>query len=44
MVLIPDDDLFSRNDMATKYKIKMRRAWVVASVVGIEYHFVYVIF
>ena len=36
MVLIPDDDLFSRNDMATKYKIKMRRAWVVASVVGMS--------
>ena len=34
MVLIPDDDLFSRNDMATNYKIKMRRAWVIASIVG----------
>ena len=36
MILIPDDDLFSRNDMATKYKIKMRRAWVIASIVGIS--------
>ena len=36
MVLIPDDDLFSRNDMATRYKIKMRRAWVIATIVGIS--------
>ena len=36
MVLIPDDDLFSRNDMATDYKIKMRRAWVLATLVGLS--------
>ena len=36
MVLIPDDDLFSRNDMATGYKIKMRRAWVLATLVGLS--------
>ena len=36
MVLIPDDDLFSRNDMATAYKIKMRRAWVLATLVGLS--------
>jgi len=35
MVLIPDDDLFSRNDMATNYKIKMRRAWVLATSIGV---------
>ena len=35
MVLIPDDDLFSRNDMTTPYKIKMRRAWAIASIVGV---------
>ena len=36
MVLIPDDDLFSRNDMATNYKIKMRRAWVLATIIGVS--------
>ncbi len=35
MVLIPDDDLFSRNDMATDYKIKMRRSWVLATIFGV---------
>ncbi|MEC7544882.1 MAG: type II secretion system F family protein [Candidatus Thermoplasmatota archaeon] len=35
MVLIPDDDLFSRNDMATNYKIMMRRAWVLATSIGV---------
>ena len=40
MVLIPDDDLFSRNDMATNYKIKMRRAWVIASSIGLTIIFI----
>ena len=35
MVLIPDDDLFSRNNMQTSYKIKMRRAWVIGISSGI---------
>jgi len=35
MVLIPDDDLFPRNDMQTSYKITMRRAWIIASFIGI---------
>ena len=35
MVLIPDDDLFSRNNMQTSYKIKMRRAWVIGASTGI---------
>lgn len=35
MILIPDDDLFSRNDMTTPYKIKMRRAWAIASIIGV---------
>jgi len=35
MVLIPDDDLFPRNDMQTSYKITMRRAWIIASFTGI---------
>ena len=35
MVLIPVDDLFSRNYMQNSYKIKMRRAWVIGASTGI---------
>ncbi len=35
IVLIPDDDLFARHDVATSYTIRMRRAWSLATLIGL---------
>ncbi|DAC27313.1 MAG TPA: hypothetical protein HA330_01420 [Candidatus Thalassarchaeaceae archaeon] len=35
IVLIPDDDLFARNDVATPYIIRMRRTWALAAIIGL---------
>ena len=35
IVLIPDDDLFARNDVATPYTIRMRRTWAMAAMIGL---------
>ena len=35
IVLIPDDDLFARNDVATPYTIRMRRTWALAAIIGL---------
>ena len=35
IVLIPDDDLFARNDVTTPHIIRMRRMWALATMVGL---------
>ncbi|DAC23538.1 MAG TPA: hypothetical protein HA345_03660 [Candidatus Thalassarchaeaceae archaeon] len=35
IVLIPDDDLFARNNIATPYIIRMRRTWALATIIGL---------